>query len=131
MVELNWKQIDDQYFRKGVMALNGCRDVDAKIAYRAGRVMTVCQREATKINRLKKSIADKYLYNVETNQFPNAEAQENADKEIEAALQGTKVSVKILPIEWNDIFGKVPFGGIELVAIQPICTGYPSEEEDV
>lgn len=131
MVQISWKQIDDQFFRKAVMTLNASREVDAKVAYRAGRIMAVCQREAVKINKMKQELAKKHQYDPATGKFPSPEVQEACDMEIMEQLLVRKVDVKVHPIDWEEIFGKVPLTGIELVNLEGICENVPSEEEEV
>lgn len=131
MIELTWEQLDTKPFRTAVVAVNNSRDIDAKQAYRAGRICQVAHKEAEKIVKAKQEIAKKHGFDFEKGEFPSKDAEEACNGLVEQMLKDTKVQIKVLKLDWKQLFGKVKLSGLEMVHLQDICDNVPENEEEL
>lgn len=137
MIEISWELIDLKPFRTAVAAVSNSRDIDAKQVYRAGRICQVAAKEADKIGKFKRATATKHGFsflqkaNGDIEGFSTVEQQEACENEIREAMEGTKVQIKVWPLDWKEIFGTVKMSGLEMVHLQEICENVTENQGEI
>lgn len=127
MLELTLEQITNPAFQKAVVAVNNATNLDAKTVYRAGRICQVCYKEAEKAKLVMKELAQKHYFNLTEDRFATPEDQEAYMAELNKTLSETKIQIKVMPLDWNEIFNNVKLTGLELVHLEPVCVNVPVE----
>lgn len=138
MIQLTWYQINEHDFVNGIVTLNKATGLEAKTAYRAGRVLAACKR-ATELCRAE----EKKLIVGSPFALKNAEGKELAGddgfpmvdpKHHDAFMKSFKkmaeahvINIKVMPLDFEQVT-KAGLNGIQIVALAPLLTNLPEDE---
>lgn len=121
MITLTWAKINDRAFGSAIMRLNQERTLDQKTAYRVGRLYQTAISAMKKAQTKELEINKKY-FKEGTEEWLDDAAAMQARAEYDKLMEETKEEVKIEPLDFSELKGLT---GVELVAIEEICTNIP------
>lgn len=113
MLKLTWKQLNNPGFAQAMVKLNQSTQLDAKTAYRVGRICQAAIKEMEKSELCGKKLKEKW---------PKKEDAEALKKAMEEAMEENFVEIKVHKLDFNLIRGLT---GGEMIAIEHIMDNVP------
>lgn len=130
MIELTWAQLNEAPFVKAMVSLHNSRKLDAKTAYRVGRIFQTARKEMEEARRIETSLRNEYVaQDPDGNHiWKDDQAEKTFSEKLSKEFESHKACIKVHKLQFESL-SSCELTPEEIVALSPIVEGYPDEEE--